>query len=219
MPASTISATVELWVLVTLVALGLHLVAEYRESQLGRAVTKLTASTGFLLTAHAAGALEFDWGRFVFLGLVLSWVGDACLLGRGRGIFLAGLAAFLLGHVSYCVAFVVHGFDGTAAWIAAPLLAAIGLSVDVWLRDRVGDMRLPVRGYILVISTMLTLAIAAWREGAPHLALLGAAAFYLSDLSVARDRFVKQELFNRLWGLPAYYLGQLCLALAVLGSH
>jgi uncharacterized membrane protein YhhN len=215
MSASTIPATVELWVLVTLVALALHLWSEYGERQLARAITKLTASTGFLLTAHAAGALEFDWGRWVFVGLVLSWVGDACLLGRGRGIFLGGLVAFLLGHVSYCVAFVVHGFDGTAAWIAAPLLAVVALLVDQWLRDRVGDMRLPVRGYILVISTMLTLAIAAWREGAPHLALLGAVAFYLSDLSVARDRFVREDLVNRLWGLPLYYAAQLCLAATI----
>ena len=68
MSASTIPANVELWALVTLVALALHLWSEYGERQLARAITKLTASTGFLLTAHAAGALEHDWSRWVFLG-------------------------------------------------------------------------------------------------------------------------------------------------------
>ncbi len=115
------------------------------------------------------------------------------------------------------VAFFVHGFSTSAALIAAPILAVVALGVDRWLRDHVGDMRAPVRAYILVITTMLVLAIVAWRDGASHLLLLGAVAFYSSDLSVARDRFVKQEFGNRLWGLPAYYLGQLCLALAVLG--
>ncbi|PRQ02146.1 YhhN-like protein [Enhygromyxa salina] len=213
-----IPAAAELWVALTLAALGLHLFVQHREWTIATAVTKLAASTGFLLTAINAGALELGWGRWLFVGLVLSWLGDAFLLGRAKPIFLAGLGAFLLGHVGYCVAFAVHGFDATAALTAAPLLALAGLLVDRWLRDRVDDdMRLPVRAYIVVISIMLTLAIGAWRAGASHLLLLGAVSFYLSDLSVARERFVQPEFLNRLWGLPAYYLGQLCLALSVLG--
>lgn len=208
----------EICVALTLVGLALHLVAEYRQWPTAMAVTKLTASTGFLLTAHSVGALDFGWGRWLFLGLVLSWIGDACLLARAKSWFLAGLVAFLLGHVGYCVAFVVHGVDTVTLWTALPLLAIPGVLIDRWLREKVEDeMRLPVRAYIVVISIMLGLAIAAWRSGASHLVLTGAVAFYLSDLSVARDRFVKTEFFNRLWGLPAYYLGQLCLALSVLG--
>lgn len=216
-PASPIPAAAETWVLATLAALAVHLLAEARGWSLLRAVSKLAASTGFLLTAHAAGALELDWGRWVFAGLALSWIGDAALLGRGRATFLLGLVAFLLGHVGYVIAFVVHGFSPTAVWFAAPALLVVAVVVDRWLRDHVGDMLAAVRAYILVISTMLTLAIAAWYAGASHLLLIGAVSFYLSDLSVARDRFVHQEFTNRLWGLPAYYLGQLALALAVLG--
>jgi uncharacterized membrane protein YhhN len=152
----------------------------------------------------------------LFAGLALSFVGDACLLGRGKSVFLAGLVAFLLGHVSYCVAFVVHGFAWTSALAVAPLLLLAAGLVDRWLRDRVeSGMRVPVRAYIVVISTMLCLAFGAWRTGASPLLLLGAVSFYLSDLSVARDRFVQEDFFNRLWGLPAYYLGQLCLAMSV----
>jgi uncharacterized membrane protein YhhN len=218
LPLTSIPVAAELWACVTLVALGLHLYAEHREWRPVVAATKLVASTGFLLVAHAAGAFTLDWGRWLFAGLLLSWVGDACLLSRGRPAFLAGLVAFLLGHVGYCVAFVVHGVDAGAAMLVAPILIVAALIVDRWLRDRVdANMRAPVRAYILVISIMLALAFAAWREGASPLLVLGAFAFYLSDLSVARDRFVRPELLNRLWGLPAYYLGQLCLALSLLG--
>jgi uncharacterized membrane protein YhhN len=207
---------VEPYVLLTLAALGLHVFAEYKEWRLSIAVTKLAASTGFLLVAVFAGALELDWGRWLLLGLALSFVGDACLLGRGRSIFLAGLVAFLLGHVSYCVAFGVHGVSWTATLGLAPVLLAAALLVDRWLGDRVEPgMRVPVRAYIVVISTMLCLAFGVWRGGGPALLLLGALSFYLSDLAVARDRFVQRDFFNRLWGLPAYYLGQLCLAMSV----
>ncbi|KIG15376.1 putative MEMBRANE PROTEIN [Enhygromyxa salina] len=222
------------WVAVTIAALGLHLFVEYRSSfgsGRGRAedddatpsrpaslaITKLIASTGFLFTAIHAGALGSEWGRWIFVGLVLSWCGDAFLLARARSMFLAGLVAFLLGHVGYCVAFVTHGFDTRVALAVAPVVLIAALVVDRWLRDHVqAGMRLPVRAYIVVISIMLTLAIAAWRGGGSHLLLLGAVSFYLSDLSVASDRFVRRDFLNRLWGLPAYYLGQLCLALSVL---
>jgi uncharacterized membrane protein YhhN len=207
------------WVLLTLVAVGLHLIAEYRQWSLTIAVTKLAASTGFLLVAVSAGALELDWGRWLFAGLVLSFVGDACLLGHSKPTFLAGLVAFLLGHVSYCVAFVVHGYAHTSVLALAPVLLLAAWLVDRWLRDHVeAGMRVPVRAYIVVISTMLSLAFGAWRAGASPLLLLGALSFYLSDLSVARDRFVQRDFFNRLWGLPAYYLGQLCLAMSVVAQ-
>ena len=216
--AVEIPRAAELWATLTLVFLGLHLLAEQLEWKKLRAPTKLIASTGFLLTAISAGALELGWGRWLFAGLVLSWAGDAFLLSRARAMFLAGLVAFLAGHVAYCAAFISHGIDLRAAAFAAPVLVLVAWLVDLWLRDRVEDnMRVPVRAYIVVISTMLCLAFASYRAGASSLLLFGAIAFYLSDLSVARDRFVRREFLNRLWGLPAYYLGQLLLALSVLG--
>jgi len=42
--------------------------------------------------------------------------------------------------------------------------------------------------------------------------LAGALSFYVSDLAVARDRFVAPGFSNRLWGLPLYYGGTLLLA-------
>jgi hypothetical protein len=43
----------------------------------------------------------------------------------------------------------------------------------------------------------------------------GALLFYLSDLLVARDRFVRPGIVNRVVGLPLYYAAQLLLASAV----
>ena len=51
--------------------------------------------------------------------------------------------------------------------------------------------------------------------GAHPLVLAGAIAFYLSDLTVARDRFVTRGFENRIVGLPLYYTGQVLLALSV----
>ena len=51
-------------------------------------------------------------------------------------------------------------------------------------------MRPPVAAYMLVITTMVTLAAGAVGHGAPPMLLAGAVIFYASDLSVARDKFV-----------------------------
>jgi uncharacterized membrane protein YhhN len=67
---------------------------------------------------------------------------------------------------------------------------------------------------------MVVGAIAAYRAGAlpdPQRTrlLAGAALFFVSDLAVARDRFVAHGFANRLWGLPAYYAGQLLIAWSI----
>jgi uncharacterized membrane protein YhhN len=59
-------------------------------------------------------------------------------------------------------------------------------------------------------------AVAVAREGAlPATVAAGAVLFYLSDLAVARHRFVKAEFLNRGIGLPLYYAGQVLIALSI----
>ena len=50
----------------------------------------------------------------------------------------------------------------------------------------------------------------------PRRSLLGggATAFYLSDLAVARERFVTRSFADKLWGLPLYYVAQVLIALS-----
>ena len=73
-------------------------------------------------------------------------------------------------------------------------------------------MVIPVRVYMLVIGVMSALACGATAAGGPVLLAIGALAFTASDISVARDRFVRHQFINRAWGLPLYYAAQLLLA-------
>jgi uncharacterized membrane protein YhhN len=202
-------------VLATLVLLVLLLLGEAREHAALQRVAKIGASLGFLATAWHAGALDHDFGRIMFVALVLCAVGDACLLSRAKPSFLAGLVAFALGHIGYAVAFVGEG----VAWGSAAVLGAI-LLVPAWIVWRwlgahvPGDMRVPVLAYIAIITTMITCAWTCDAGAATWPLRIGATLFYLSDLSVARDVFVQRAFVNRLWGLPAYYVAQLVLASA-----
>jgi uncharacterized membrane protein YhhN len=40
--------------------------------------------------------------------------------------------------------------------------------------------------------------------------------FAISDIAVARDRFVRQSLTNKIWGIPLYYLAQVLFAISVI---
>ncbi len=209
-------------VALTVVALIALLLAQRAEHRAAIWVAKPLASSGFVAVALAAGAFQkIGAGDFYALallaGLVLAWWGDVLLIPRDRpGVFRGGLLAFLLGHVAYALAFASLGIDWRAAAAAALLLLAPALVVLRWLKARVPrELTGPVRAYVFVISTMLVLAIGAVARGADPLIALGAALFYISDLAVARDRFIAPGFINAAWGLPCYYAGQLVLALTL----
>lgn len=203
-----------------LVLVGLVLVFEARQLRAGVVVCKLAASSGFVALAVRTGALGTRPGQAILVGLALSWVGDAFLLHRGRDgrrrFFLAGLVAFLAAHVAYAVAFVDLGLSPGPTAAAAALVALPSLGALAWLRPHVpGRLRWPVVGYVVVISAMVATAGGAWSAGDDPRRLAAAVLFYLSDLSVARQRFVAPGMVNRLWGLPAYYVAQILFALSV----
>lgn len=186
-------------------------------SRAGVWIAKPAASTAFIAVALAAGATGTAYGRAILAGLVLSWFGDVFLIPRDAPkLFLAGVASFLLGHVAYAVAFVARGIDPGTTLVAAAAAVAAAAGALAWLRPHVGpDMRVAVRAYIAVISVMVVAAVGTYALGGNRWIPLGAVGFYLSDLSVARDRFVKEEFSNRVWGLPLYYAAQVVLAWSI----
>ncbi len=103
---------------------------------------------------------------------------------------------------------------------AGLMVVIVSLAVFIWLRPKLGTVLGPVAAYIVVISIMLVGALAVFYSDilptrVRCLVLCGATLFYISDLFVARDRFVTTELLNRWVGLPVYYTGQFLLALSV----
>jgi uncharacterized membrane protein YhhN len=203
-------AAAALWTAGAVVAL---LVFERKGARHGIAASKTLASLGFLCAALAAGALGSVYGRVILAGLVLCFFGDVLLIPKTRSSFLAGLASFLLGHLAFAGACVVRGVDWRVAGGAMVVLAAPAFVVRRWLAPHVDPaMRAPVLAYIVVITAMVALAAGSFYFRRSWLLAAGALGFYLSDLSVARDRFVAHAFLNRLWGLPLYYGAVLMLA-------
>jgi uncharacterized membrane protein YhhN len=192
------------------------LVAERRGSQAGIWLAKPLAATAFVAAALAWGARETSYGRIVLVALAFCWLGDVLLIPRSQKVFRLGIASFLLGHVAYAVAFLAHGV--AFRWTVVALVASLPALAFVvrWLGPHVpAELRGAVYAYMAVITAMVACAFGAFGAGGPLVALVAALAFYLSDLSVARDRFVAPAFVNRLWGLPLYFGAQLLFASSV----
>ena len=201
---------------ICVVLVGLLLVSEWRKWAFARAVSKTGAALAFVAYGVGLGLVEQGLVGWLFLaGLVFSLLGDVLLLSKKNQVFQFGILAFLLAHVAYVAGFASLGVHivGTIAGGAA--VAVFGVVVARRLKPHLHEMAIPVYVYIAVICLMVAMACGLAAENASYgrLGLLGSAiAFFLSDLCVARERFVTTSLVNKAWGLPLYFGAQLAFA-------
>ena len=176
--------------------------------------SKTAASVAFVILGAVRWSSGDIVGGWIVAGLALCAVGDVLLLGKRT--FDVGLLAFLLGHVLYVAGFHAALPVGRWSWLVlAPLLIVSGGAAR-WLWPHLGRRRISVLAYVVVISAMVWGGVSVYAGGIlPWTAAAGALLFYLSDLAVARQRFVHESFVNRAIGLPIYYFGQLLLALTI----
>jgi uncharacterized membrane protein YhhN len=193
---------------------------EKNGNQKGKLPTKTILSCLFIFTALVQAHLIPVYFYILLFGLIFCLGGDVFLALPQERMFLLGLVSFLLGHVLYVVGFFYVADVSQWTWVGCLVGLLVSGLVFWWLRPHLGPMLIPVIAYIIVITVMV---IGAWTVlgdtklgyAGRLLVFIGAVSFYLSDLFVARDRFLKSEFTNRLIGLPMYYCGQFLLAFSI----
>lgn len=206
--------------LLTAFAVAALLLAERAGNQRGVWMAKPLASLGFIATAYAAGATESVYGNNLLIGLGACALGDLLLIPRGAKLwFLLGMLSFAIGHGAYAVSFARYGINDTATLYALVPMALVAIFTLRWLGPHMPLMMLsPIRMYIAVICVMNAFAFGASYASNHWLILVGATVFAVSDLFVARERFIQPAFNNQLIGLPLYYGAQLLLAYSVIGA-
>ncbi|MFO0724191.1 MAG: lysoplasmalogenase [Myxococcota bacterium] len=205
-------------ILTAIGALGL-LFAEFKKNRTLVWGAKPMAAIGFVLTALAASAgSRSSAGQVVVLGLILAAIGDVLLIPKeDKRFFLAGLLSFLLGHLAYLASFLMRGVNPIASCLALSVLTIPAAIVLRWLLPKAGKLKIPVIAYVTVISAMVGAAMGmVWAGGDPKI-LVAAVCFYLSDLGVARERFVSSSFTNKAFGHPLYFGAQILFALYASG--
>ena len=154
--------------------------------------------------------------RFIVAALFFSWLGDILLMFQAKKeiFFLLGLSAFLLAHVSYIIFF--HGVrvrDNIKSNILLLLIVVIYYAILITiLSPHLGDMKLPVRIYGIVISFMFMLAMHMLfmkNKIAGRWMMTGALLFVISDSVLAINKFYQPLETAGIIIMLSYALAQL----------
>lgn len=156
----------------------------------------------------------------VAAGLLFGAAGDV-LLELGREGFVFGLAAFLIGHLFYLIAFLRDCRRPALSAAAASACYGAFAFGFLYRYGELGDLIWPVALYVAAICAMVWRAWA--RLGAPGVsrasflaAFGGALLFTASDTLLAVNRFVAPFAGAGFLVLATYWLGQLGIAGSVL---
>lgn len=181
------------------------------------ASTLLVIAVALLSLLEPEKNLTYTLG--VMIGLVLSLGGDLALMFQEKKkAFMLGLFFFLLAHLAYTGVFMLLGRFTAWDFLPVALLTAAGIGFYILIRSGLGNMRVPVVVYMVVISAMVSRAASTmnspvFTSSQALLIAAGAGLFYISDVILAANRFWKPWKYNRI-SLAFYYSGQLLIALA-----
>lgn len=172
----------------------------------------MLALIGVALALEPAVPAQRPWW---LAALVLGLAGDIFLM-LPKDMFVAGLGAFLLGHLAYIAGFHVAGVGVILAlvylvFLVLPLSLALPPVIHGVLVARQRKLVAPILVYSTVIAAMVASALA----GHSRPAAAGAVLFIVSDGLIAYRRYVT----NQRWMGPAiivtYHLGQAGLVLSL----
>jgi len=219
-----------IWLILTLLCAAVEVVAVARNIQKLEYAAKPAAILCLFLWLLSGTGLQGN-PLWFGVGILFSLVGDVLLMfSLGRlSLFLFGLVAFLLAHVSYITGF-REQLGNVNAW-SLLLLVIIAINASRLIRRIIGALRLkgqnrlviPVAVYGITISFMLYMAMStlsdpAWKAGAALLTSAGAFLFCASDVILAWNKFVSPIKNGRAFNITAYFVGQISLIAGVISQ-
>ena len=164
------------------------------------------------------------WNRFhslILVALVFSWIRDITLqlTQFQESFFLVGLGSFLVTQLIYMIAF--FNTPGKNILFFKKIYLLIPVVIFGWgilwlLSDGLGDMKLPITVYTVVILSMLLAAINREKKVNRHsflLVLAGAILFVLSYSMIAINKFTQPFELARIAIMSSYITAQYLIAI------
>ncbi len=190
---------------------------------------KSAASLFFVVSGAVALGMANDplFARMVLAGLVLGALGDICLnlrfllTAHAKPVFMAGIAAFLLGHIAYLSALITRLPNALLFALPVSALAALFIVRFVLARVEVqGTLSIFGVVYLCIVILMAACAIAlvvlSPSDPAHALFAFGGALFAASDVLLILNQFGRRAYPTfRVLNLSLYYLGQVCIAMTI----
>lgn len=212
---------------------GIFIAVEHKQKYVAAVILKGCASIAFCIFGLFGFLIHYGDGctnplpKFVMLGLLFGALGDILLNLRfvfekiGQKIFLAGIAAFLTGHILYLVALVPLSESLLVSIICGVVVAAVILTVIFKSFEVKPAFKIFGIVYIGAVVLMTSIAIGNCITGNFEtyavLYAIGAVLFTVSDVVLIFNTFGPTTKFSlRITNLSLYYIGQLLIASSLL---
>ena len=208
-------------------ACAIELLALTLDWQLAHFVSKpliMLSLIGYYLGRVSKRSLTF------ITALYFCWVGDVLLLFQTKGeiFFILGLVTFLIGHVLYILAYQQFRWNDKKNELIAtqkirfcfPIILA-GTGLIVILYPLLGDLKIPVLVYAIVLMVMVMTALFRYGRTTVRsfwMVFGGAAIFMSSDFLLAINKFYSPIYLSGLFIMLTYTTAQYLIVEGVL-SH
>jgi len=209
------------WLFPTLITAGLQWYARWGNHRRLHIITKPTVI--LFLIGWLWQATHFQgFSAWFGMALLFSLLGDILLI-FPPSFFLAGLAAFLMGHVFYSAGFlseirlVFPGLLAVGLLTLIMMISAVRFTLTALQHRTVSKgIQAGVAVYTVVIHLMLFSALSTlwqprWLSSGALLVSTGALLFGFSDGLLAYDRFIKKVPRAHTWIMMTYHLAQILI--------
>ncbi len=159
----------------------------------------------------------------ILLALFCSWLGDSFLMYEtiSSNYFMLGLVSFLIAHILYCVVFLKRWNKSASStyWLVLITLMLYGSVLFMQLKDKLGELLIPV---IIYVSAILLMAITAFRRkkmvtsGSFTMVFIGALFFIASDSILAIDKFLIAVPYSHILVMGTYAAAQYLITKGIL---
>lgn len=132
--------------------------------------------------------------------------------------FIWGLAAFLLAHVFYILAFIKR--FAYAKFASSIPFYVLGIALAVFFYPNLGDFMLPVFAYIFVIVTMFWRSFLQRKSAKFALwAFVGAFFFTFSDACIAYNKFYESFEYSKILIISTYWAARYMIYISTTQTH
>jgi alkenylglycerophosphocholine/alkenylglycerophosphoethanolamine hydrolase len=155
---------------------------------------------------------------FFVVAVALGLAGDVFLMLR-RDFLVAGIAAFLAGHLAYIAGFRFGGFE-LAGLVVGVVIVAItaGLALRRILAALDAGGRAHLKGAVVAYVAVISLMTVSATASGSLIAAAGGLLFFFSDLLFSWYRFVRPLPWGQPVNIVMYQSGQALLVLSLASS-
>lgn len=176
-----------------------------------------TLAAWFLFSSNGYSAIRY----YTIFALFFSWLGDILLMMEEKDpmYFIAGLSSFLAAHIIYIFFFlrVRKSMPDKKPWniFLISAVAVYTIALFFLLNPHLGNLKIPVLAYAIIISVMLVCAMHTFslnNKRAAYWWLTGAVLFITSDSLLAFNKFYHHFPIAGFAIMSTYGLAQFAIA-------